>query len=101
MEVYEQPERHIKEFHVAQELGLVNRQNLLNRFGFHKNATFNQDVEPQRFLTGEPFVVDHNGLLTDASQTPQSKLLKQTPLIDGFDQPWPFTILNLLFVSAC
>ena len=64
MEVDEEPERHIHEFHVAEQLCFVNRQHILQGFGLNKNAFFHEHIEPQRLLSFEPFVVDNDDLLT-------------------------------------
>jgi len=72
----------------------VNWHNLLNRFGFHKHAPFNQDIEPQRFLTGEPFVLDHHDFLADATQAAKPKFFQHAPLIDRFDQAWAFVSMH-------
>src|ERR1044071_4653139 len=49
VKVDQEADRHIQEFHVAQELSLMNWQNFLNGFGFDKDAILNQNIEPQRF----------------------------------------------------
>src|ERR1700733_6560984 len=38
VEVDEQPERYIEQLHIAQELSLVDRQDLLNRLRLHEHA---------------------------------------------------------------
>src|SRR5438552_3883146 len=38
VEIDRQTDRHVKQFHVAHKLGPMNRQNLLNSFGFHQHA---------------------------------------------------------------
>ena len=60
-----------------------------------KNAALNQDIESQRFLPGEAFVIDQDYLLVCASQATQSKFLEHAPLIDGLDQPRPLIPMHL------
>ena len=52
MEIDEQPKRDIQQFHVAQELRLVDRQDVLHRFCFHQHTTFHQDIESSVHFNG-------------------------------------------------
>jgi len=58
MEIDEQPKRDIQQFHVTQELRLVDWQDFLYSLGFHKHAALHQYIEAQWLLTGEAFVFD-------------------------------------------
>ena len=60
VKIDEQPERHLEQFHVAQELRLVNRQNLFHGLRLHDYATVDQKVKTKRFLTVKPFILDQN-----------------------------------------
>ena len=73
----------------------MNWQNFLNSFGFYKHAPFNQDIEPQWFLTGELFLLDHHHFLADANQAAEPKFFLHAPLIDGFNKPRPFIPMHL------
>ena len=54
VEIDEKANRNIHEFHVAEELRLVDRKDLLDGFGLNKNAVLNEHVESERFVTGKP-----------------------------------------------
>ena len=48
MEVDQQANGDVEQFHVAEQLGLVDRQYLLDRFEFEQQAAFDQNVETNR-----------------------------------------------------
>lgn len=81
MEIYEQSNRNIKQFHVAQELRLVNGHDLLSGLALHQKAVFDEHVKTQWLLAGEPFVFNDNRLLTDTPQAAEFKFLEQAPYI--------------------
>ena len=58
MEIDEQPEGDIQQFHVAHELCSVDGQDPLYSLGFHKHAALHQYIEAQWLLTSEAFVFD-------------------------------------------
>ena len=95
MEIDEQPKGDIQQFHVAQELRLVDRQHFLDSLGFHKYAAFHEHIETQWLLSRETFVFNQDGFLSDTFQAAQAQLRKQTPLLDRFDQARPFVSMNL------
>lgn len=47
MEVDEESKGYIHQFHVAEQLRLVDRKHILQGFGLNKNAPFYEHVEPQ------------------------------------------------------
>jgi hypothetical protein len=53
----------IQELHVAEKLGLVYRENILNRLCFHEDTAFHQHVETQGFLPSKFLVFDYHRLL--------------------------------------
>src|SRR6266851_6871789 len=66
VEIDQQTERHVQQFHVAQELRLVNRQNLFHRLRLHQYATLNQHIKPEGFLSRKSLILDQKRFLTDA-----------------------------------
>ena len=54
MKIDQQTERHVKQLHVAQELRLVNRENLFHSLRFNQDAAFDKHVKTQRFLRVNP-----------------------------------------------
>src|SRR5438128_1117142 len=95
VEINEQPDRNAEQLHVAQQLRLVNRENLLHSFGLYQHAAFDQQIETKRLLTREAFVLSDNHLLAYTVHTAQPKFLRQTPLIDGLDQTRTFIAMHL------
>ena len=55
-EVNEKSDWDVHEFHVAHELGFVDRENLFDGFGFNKYFVFDEDIKPKRFLPLKAFV---------------------------------------------
>ena len=94
VKVDEQPNRDIGQFHVAQELSLVDGENFLHGLCFHQSAIFDQQIKPQRFFAGEALVGNQDDLLAQAGQPAQFKLFRQTPFVDGFDQAGCFVAVH-------
>ena len=64
IEIDDETDGDVEQFHVAEKLGFVNGEHLDDGFRFDENAVFDEEVETQRFFSGEPFVVNNDGLLT-------------------------------------
>ena len=45
VEIDEQSNRNIQQLHIAQELGLVDRQDFLHGFGFYEHTSLYQNIE--------------------------------------------------------
>jgi len=45
IEVDQQPDRDVQDFHIAEHLGDMNRQDGLHGFAFDQHASIDQDVE--------------------------------------------------------
>jgi hypothetical protein len=45
VKVYQQPDRNVEQFHVAQQLCFVNGQDFFDGFGLHEHASFNQHIK--------------------------------------------------------
>jgi hypothetical protein len=46
----EQTQGNVEELHIAQELGLVDREDLFDALAFHEKATVNEDVEAKGLI---------------------------------------------------
>ncbi|MDB6057014.1 MAG: hypothetical protein JWO95_858 [Verrucomicrobiales bacterium] len=67
MEIDEQPDGHVEQFHVAKELRFMNRKNLFHSLCFHQHAALDRNIEAQRFFASESLVIDHHHLLADTA----------------------------------
>lgn len=68
MEIDEQSDGDVQQFHVAQQLRLVDRQDFFHGLGFHEHATLDQQIEAQRLFSSEAFVFNRHEFLTDTFQ---------------------------------
>jgi hypothetical protein len=94
VEVDQQAQRHIEQFHVAEQLRLMNRQNFLHRLQFQQQAFFNKNIQAQRFLKNHSFVFNFHVTLGNARNAPQIEFTHQTLFINAFDQPRPLQAMN-------
>jgi len=95
MEVDEEAYGNIQQLHVAEQLGLVDGENGLDRFDFDQDAVVNQQIEAERFLTGEALVFDDDLLLADGGKASKLKFPGQTPFVNGFHQSRPLVTMHL------
>ncbi len=58
----------IEQFHVTQQLSLVNRQNFPHGFQFQQQTIFNQNIKAKRFLKHQTLVFDLDEALIDGRQ---------------------------------
>jgi hypothetical protein len=63
MKIDEQSDGDVQQFHIAQELRLVDRQDFLHGLGFHEYATLHQQIEAERLFPREAFVFDRHEFL--------------------------------------
>jgi hypothetical protein len=85
----------VHQLHVAEELGLVDGQNLLHRLEFQQEAILNQNIESQGFVKHQPFVFDPYQALIHRPDLAQAHLVHQAPLVDAFEETRPFNPMNL------
>ncbi len=76
MKIDEYSDGNIEEFHAAQKLRLVDRQDFLRRFCFHKHATLHEQIEAERLFPRKAFVFDRHEFLADTLQPAQSQFLE-------------------------
>ena len=81
MEVDQQANGDVEQFHVAEQLGLVDRQYLLDRFEFQQQAAFDQNVETKRLFEDKTLVFDSDNALVDSGQLAEAQLI-------GFEEKW-------------
>jgi len=55
----------VQQFHVAQQLRLVDWQHFFYGLGFHQHAALHQQIEPQSLFPREAFVFDRHKFLAD------------------------------------
>jgi hypothetical protein len=65
MEVEQQPERHVQQFHLAQQLCLVDWQDILGGFDLNKKRGVDEQIKPERFREDVALVVYDDLLLVD------------------------------------
>ncbi len=65
MEIDEQSDGDVQQFHEAQQLHLVDWQDLFHGIRFPEHAAFHQQIEAQRLFPREAFVFDRHKFLAD------------------------------------
>jgi hypothetical protein len=95
MEVDDEPDRNIEQFHVAEELSLVDGDDVLDTLQFEQQAPINQHVESQRFIEHKAFVFDLNDALVDCGDVLQLQLVHQAFFVNALDQPGPLETVDL------
>ena len=94
VEVDEQTDGYVEQFHVAQQLRLMDGQHLLNALQFQEQAILNQYIETQRFVENKALVLDLNNTLVYRSQALHSQFPEQAFLIDAFNEARPFQAVH-------
>ena len=95
MEVDQQAKGDVEQFHVAEQLGLVDSQYLLDRFEFQQQAAFDQNVETKRLFEDKTLVFDSDNALVDSGQLAEAQFAEEALLINAFDQARPLVTMNL------
>jgi hypothetical protein len=89
MEVEHQPQRHVQQFHITQQLGLVDRQDGLDGLEFNQETTLDQQIEPQRLLEHVVLVVDDDLLLLESGDASELEFTQEAPFVDALQQSRP------------
>jgi hypothetical protein len=86
VEIDQQADGNVEQFHVTQKLRFVNGKTLLNAFGFDQDASFDTHVKSQRFFAREALVIDDNRLLANAIKFAQTEFLRfcKSICVNGF-----------------
>jgi hypothetical protein len=84
MEIENQSERHVEQFYIAHELGLVDGYDLLDGFDFNQQAVLDKQVEAKRLLSRETLVVDDD----EAMACPNESDRMGPPAFHQFQVPY-------------
>ena len=95
MEVDQEADGDVEQFHVAEQLGLVDRQYILDRLQFEQQAAFDQNVKAERLFEDKTLVFDFDNALVDSSQLLEAQFAEEALLINAFDQTWSLDPMNL------
>ena len=95
MEVDQEADGDVEQFHVAEQLGLVDRQYILDRLQFEQQAAFDQNVKAERLFEDKTLVFDFDNALVDSSQLLEAQFAEEALLINAFDQARPLETMNL------
>ena len=94
MEVDEQADGNVQQFHIAEQLGLMDRQDVLDRFEFQQQAIFDQNVKAKWLLEDEPLVFNFDDALVDRSHLAQAQFADQALFINAFDEARPLETMD-------
>ena len=94
VEVDDQAQRNVKQFHVAQQLRLVNRHDVLNGFDFHLEAAIDEDIELENFVENQVLVANLHLALIDCRYAAQAKFVQQATLVNALEESWPQRLVN-------
>jgi len=95
MEVDQEAYGDVQQFHVAEQLRLVDWQDLLDRFEFEQQAAFDQNVKAERLFEDKSLVFDFDNALVDGGQLVEAQFAEEALLINAFDQARPLETMNL------
>jgi hypothetical protein len=87
VEVHYESDRDVHEFHVTQELRLVDVFDAFDGLEFEKQAIFDKQITAKGLLEGKVLVGDFHRLLVRASRAPEVEFVREAFLIDRFEQP--------------
>ena len=74
------------EFHIREQLGIVNRFQLGHGLQFHDDGIFNEEIDSIAAIEMNPFIVDRERVFRFEGNAGQMKLTGQALLICGFQQ---------------
>src|SRR6266498_5033691 len=89
MEIDEKANRNVQQFHVAEQLGFMNRQDFLDRLQFEQQAILDQNVKAQRLLEDESLVFDFDDALIDRCHLTKAQFAQEALFINAFNKAWP------------
>ena len=95
VEVDQKPDRNIEELHIAEELRLVDGQDLRHSLDLHQYRIINEKVEPENFFPNESFVFDGHLFLRGAGKPSEFEFLRQAPFIDRLDKARTLVSMHL------
>src|SRR5438128_981975 len=86
MKIDDQPDGYIQQFHVTEQLGLVDGQNLLHALEFQQETILDQNIKSKRLIEDQSFVFDSDDALIDRFDPEQLQLPHQTAFINALNQ---------------
>ena len=95
MEVDQQAYGDVEQFHVTEQLGLMDKQDLLDRLEFEQQAAFDQNVKAKRFLEGKTLIFDFDNALVDGTHFLEAQFAHEALLINAFDEARPLETMDL------
>ena len=94
VEIDQQTQRFIQEFHVAEQLRLVDWKDLLDSLKLNNQTIVNQDIQTEWLLKKEAFVFDRNDQFILCRYTSQLAFPTYAFVIDGLQQPRPLKTMH-------
>ena len=86
VKIDEEAKGRVKQFHVAQELSFVDRENGFHRFGFHDQALIDINIQPEWLFKDEAFVLDGDDQLADTGNLAQEQFAEQALFVNAFQE---------------
>ncbi len=86
IEIHKIAQWKISQPEIADELGLVDRQQLINRLYFQNNSIFHQDIQTKSRVQNKSLILNRHYALCFHSQAPLAKLVHQTRFIHAFQK---------------
>jgi hypothetical protein len=84
IEVEEQSSAHFLQFHIGQDLGLIDGQNLVYRFELHNDLILDQKIQPVTAIKQYILVPHRQRVSHLEAEIRERHLVRQTLLICGF-----------------
>jgi hypothetical protein len=84
VEVHDEANGKVEKTHVAQDLGLVDRMNLLDRFHFNEQTGFDGKVKFENLIEDDLLVTHLDKLLSDARNASLRDFVLKTSLVNAF-----------------
>ena len=94
VEIDQQTQRFIQEFHVAEQLCLVYWMDLLDSLKLNNQTIVNQDIQTEWLLKNEAFVFDWNDQFVLCRYIPQLAFPTYAFVVDGLQQPRPLKTMH-------
>ena len=94
VEVDKQSKRNIEKFHIAQQLSLVDWEDLFHRFDFYEHAIFDKNIKFERIFSREILVPHRDNFLAARFATAQFEFFDEAPLVDRLQQPGPLIAMD-------
>jgi len=94
VKVYDESERDIQQFHVAEQFCFVDGNHSFNCLQFEEEAIVDKNIVAQGFFKGQIFVSDTNHLLLGDFKATLRQFMHKVLLVNGFDETRTFVSVN-------